>query len=151
MDKALELVNRSDPVLLSPARLVYHLIFADAEFAARFVIRLAEDGEDELVLESLAHFAYDAHRLASAPNFAISLVSDGRFLEELLKSLGTTWLEAQIRSVVELYAKRIEAGEVPKDFLNAHRATLTAAVATLEYAENRAQLEELIQLALYKR
>ena len=151
LDKALELVNRSDPVLLSPARLVYHLIFADAEFAARFVIRLAEDGEDELVLESLAHFAYDAHRLASAPNLAISLVSDGRFLEELLKSLGTTWLEAQIRSVVELYAKRIEAGEVPKDFLNAHRATLTAAVATLEYAENRAQLEELIQLALYKR
>ena len=53
--------------------------------------------------------------------------------------------------MVELFAERVEAGEAPGDFLSAYGATLTAAVATLEDAETRAQLEERIKLAIYKR
>ncbi len=148
---ATELVKTSDPVLLPPARLVYLLIYADPEFAARLVGSLASEGEGELVVEILAHIAYDAPRLDAVPSLPISLAKDGRFLERLLDERGAAWLEAQMGRVVEVYMGRIAEGEAPSDFLEAYRATLFGAVATLEDEGNRNRLRGVIEAVMRTR
>ena len=131
LDVAAAMVTRSDPVLFPPARFVYRLIDADPRFAARLVGRLDDRGEAEVVVESLAHIAYDADRLEAVPGFPISLEQDGRFLESLLEERGTEWLLARTTEAIRLYGARIEQGDVPEDFLRAYKATLGAAIETV--------------------
>ena len=85
LEAAAGLVTQSDSVIFPAARFVYRLIAANPEFAARLVGRLDNRGEDGLVVESLAHFAYDAGRLASVSGLPISLENDGLFLMQLLE------------------------------------------------------------------
>ena len=131
LDTAARLVRDSDAVLFPPARFVYSLINADPDFAATLVAHLDRLGEQELVIESLAHFAYDVDRLAAVPGLPISLENDGRFLAALLEDQGPTWLETRLRDVIELYEPRIARGDLPPDLLDAHRRTLHSAIATL--------------------
>ena len=131
LDVTTELVRGSDPVQAPPARVVYSLIFADPAFAARVVERLDSRGDHALVLESLAHFAYDKARAEANPDLPISLRKDGLFLQALLEDEGSVWLEQQLRAAVALYTARVQADEVPADFLEAYEATLEAAAETL--------------------
>jgi hypothetical protein len=124
-----EIVKRSDELTFPPARFVYSLVYADPEFAAQVVQRLHDDGEGEFVVEALAHIAYDANRLAAVPGLAVSLESDGRFLLKLLNDRGAQWLRDSLAETVRVFEKRVEEGEVPRDFLEAYRDTLDGAVA----------------------
>ena len=144
LDVTSEMVKGSDPVILPPARFVYGLIYADPEFAAQVVKRLDEHDEHALVVEALAHFAYDADRLRAVPGLPISLERDGRFLKRLLEDKGTQWLEAQIGEAVRLYRERVERDEAPGDFLVAYERTLRAAASTLEDSDAGRTLEGLI-------
>ena len=110
-DMATRLVKKNDSVVFPPARFVYRLISADPEFAALLVERLYYQGEDELVMETLTHFAYDADRLAAVPALPISLEKGGRFLESLLEEMGREWLQAQILEAIRVYAGRMEPGD----------------------------------------
>ena len=141
---AAEMVKTSDPVILPPARFVYLLIFDNPEFAAHLVEELSTEGESDLVVEILAHFAYDAPRLDAISSLPISLANNGLFLGKLLDDLGAPWLESQMRLVVEVYSVRIEAGEVCSDFLDAYQGTLSEAVASLEDEKKRAQLGNIL-------
>ena len=131
LEVTMKLVKESDPVTLPPARFVYGLIFADPAFAARVVERLDSDGEDQLVLESLAHLAYDKARVEANPDLPISLSKDGLFLQTLLEDKGPSWLEGKLRVAAELYRGRVQASEVSSDFLEAYRSTLEAAAQTM--------------------
>jgi hypothetical protein len=139
-----EIVKSSDPVTFHPARFVYRLIYADPEFAARLVEHLDVAHEDGLVIEALAHFAYDADRVEAAPELPISLEWDGRFLKKLLEDEGTEWLEDRLGRAVGLYGQRANANAVPDNFLVAYEKTLRAAASGLEDREAGRTLEEMI-------
>ena len=138
------LVKNSDPVVFPPARFVYRLIYAEPELAARVVEQLDRLGEEDMVLEALAHFAYDADRLQAVPGLPISLKRDGRFLRKLLEDAGAQWLESRIAEAVRLYRGRVEENEAPTDFLVAYERTLRRATEQLEDRGTRRALEDII-------
>ena len=148
LDTAARLVRESDTVLFPPARFVYRLIGADPDFAAAIVAHLDRLHEKELVIESLAHFAYDADRLAAVPGLPISLENDGRFLAALLHEKGAGWLEARLRDVVQVYQPRIDRGDLPTDLLDAHRRTLHSAIATLPDGPPKRDLAAIVDAAI---
>ena len=135
LDITSKMVIVSDPVIFPPARFIYRLIYAEPEFAARIVERLDELHLDGLVLEALAHFAYDSDRLQAIPELPISLNRDGRFLKRLMEDTGAEWLEVRIEDVVRLYRQRVQGDEVPGDFLAAYERTLRSAASSLEDEE----------------
>ena len=143
IDLAVQLVRDSDPVLAPPARIIYHLIGADPSLAATLVSALDDRGEQELVTESMAYFAYDKVRSERIPDLPISLTKDGAFLGHLLQRKGGTWLEERLTESVDLFSARAAAGEIDPRFLDEYRATLEAA-AELAPAENSA-LSEIIR------
>ena len=132
LEATLRLVRHSDPVLSPPARIIYRLIHADPVFAAGLVQALAEQGEAELVMESLVYLAYDQTRLERAPELPISLDQDGRFLRALLQKLGSPGLVQRLSEAFSVFASRAATGEVSPDFLTQYQATLKAAAATLQ-------------------
>ena len=145
LEAAAGLVTQSDSVMFPAARFVYRLIAANPEFAARLVGRLDNRGEDGLVVESLAHFAYDAGRLASVSGLPISLENDGLFLMQLLEDKGREWLGAQILEVIQVYTGHIELGDVPEDFLNSYKDTLEAGVAALPEGPSKQELRKMLR------
>ena len=147
LDVTLGLVRASDTVIFPPARFIYRLIYADPEFAARVVLGLDAAGDDDVVVEALAHYAYDSDRLEDFPYQSISLERDARFLESLLKARGEEWLESRIGQAVGLYRQRVEDGEVSDDFLDAYEKTLRAATSALEDGNVRRSLERITRRA----
>ena len=132
LDVTSRMIKVSDRALFPPARFVYRLVHAGPALAARLTALLGDQGEADLVVEILAHFAYDAERLENVPALAISLERDARFLEMLLDARGAEWLEGRIGDVVTVYGRRTAQKEVPSDFLSAYRRTLGEAAATLK-------------------
>jgi len=147
LELTVDLVRRSDPMVLAPARFVYSLISADPAFAARVMERLDRDADERLALECLVHFAYDKARVEANPHLSIDLEKDGLFLQTLLEDKGPGWLGERLRESVELYGGRVRAGVVPPDFLEAYRATLEAAVATLGNVDVSRTLEGIVKSA----
>ena len=142
---AAHLVRGSDPVLFPPARVIYRLIYADSKFAARLTLALADLGEEALVVESLAYFAYDQHRLERVSGLPISLERDGQFLEALLVQRGEEWLTQRLSTAFADFGGRAARGEVSPDFLAQYRATLEAAVASLPGPDSRGKLQTIIE------
>ena len=145
LDIAVEMVRDSDTIVFPPARFVYRLIYAAPEFAARLVERLDELGDHHLVIESLAHFAYDADRLQAIPEARISLHGDGRFLKRLLEERGEEWLGDVVEEAVRLYGQRVESTQVSADFLAAYQRTLKAAASAVDDGPARRALERIIR------
>jgi hypothetical protein len=131
MEITLGLVEKSDPVVLPPARFIYALIFASPLLAAEVVEHLDIPGGKETVLESLASIAYDKARSEANPDLPIDLHNDGIFLQKLSEAKGRSWLAEQLRATVVMYRGRVQAHEAPTDFLEAYRATLDAAAGTV--------------------
>ena len=144
VETTLEIVKTSDPVTFHPTRFVYRLIHADPEFAALLVEHLDAANEDGLVIEALAHFAYDADRVEAIPELPISLERDGRFLKRLLEDKGVEWLEDRIGKAVALYEQRANANVVSDDFLEAYERILRTAASRLEDMEAGRTLEGVI-------
>ncbi|MDA1347327.1 MAG: hypothetical protein O3A47_00415 [Chloroflexi bacterium] len=138
------LVKKSDEVTFPPARFVYRLVHAYPDLAADIVGRLDEQGEDGLVTEALAHFAYDSQRLAQVPGLPIALENDRRFLEALAKEEGSDWLVTNIAGVVRKYRMLAERGDVPSDFVTAYKATLEAAVRSVQGSPKKQELERVV-------
>lgn len=147
LETAVGIVERSDPVTFPPARLVYSLIQADPDLAARLVERLYDRGNVEQTVEALAHFAYDVERLAAVPELAVSLANDGRFLERLLADMGSRWLEEMLLEAIRVYAVRMERGDMPEGFLQAYRSTLEASIATLPEGSSTLELQRIVGLS----
>ena len=142
--EAARIVMRSDSVTFPPARFIYRLMTENPEFAALLVGELSDMGNAELVMESLAHFAYDADRLEAVPGLPISLAADGRFLSELLDSQGPEWLARQIRVVLRVNTIRMAQGDMPGDYIQAYRRTLDASVGTLEEGKSKRTLQQIV-------
>jgi len=151
MSSAVRLVRSSDRVLSPPARIVYRLINADPEWAAQLVVALGESGEEALVRESLAYFAYDKDRLERLPELPISLENDGEFLEALLVDQGPDWLLEGLEAAYALFGDRAAAQEVSDHFPAQYIATLEAAVTTVPYAVTRSELQRLVNQVAKKR
>ena len=147
LETAVGLVLESDPVVSPPARIIYRLINADPELAARLVQALEDLGEDQVVMESLAYFAYDKYRSERVPGLPISLEQDGRFLSSLLREQGPEGLIRRLGEVFQVYGRRSADGQVDAGFLFQYRVTLEAAVALLPDAGTREELERIIALA----
>jgi hypothetical protein len=122
------LVKNSDTVLAPPQRILYRLITADPSLAAELVAAVDQRGEDGLVTESLAYFAYDKARSDKFPQLPISLEQDGAFLWYLMESRGAAWLEERLKRAVDMYRRKAEMGEVDTGFVERFRETLLAAV-----------------------
>ena len=144
LDTTAALVLRSDPVTFPPARFVYRLVHADPTLAADLLQRLDQQGQRELVRDSLAHLAYDAHRAAQFPGLPISLEADGKFLAALLDLQGQDWFTQALTDSVERHQAQITAGDLPPDFLTAYRETLNTAVGSVRDTSARESLESLI-------
>ena len=125
----IRMVRNSDQVLAPPARIIYRLIRADPLLAAKLVIALDQLGERELVLESLAYFAYDKARWEKFPALPISLQRNGAFLGHLVEERGAYWLEERLSVAVKLYRNKVEADEVGPRFLEQYRDTLDTVAA----------------------
>lgn len=147
LDTAVGLVLESDPVVSPPARIIYRLINADPVLAARLVQALEDLGEVEVVMESLAYFAYDKSRSERVPGLPISLEHDGRFLSSLLREQGSEWLIQRLSEVFQVYGRRSADGQVDSGFLIQYRESLEAAVALLPDDGAKAELERIIALA----
>ena len=130
IDTALDLVEASDPVLSPPPRIIYRMIFADPSLAAMLVDGLDQRGETELVVDSLAYFAYDKIRSDRFPGLPISLEQDGAFLQDLLDLKGEVWLAHRLGTAVETFRSKAKTGEIAPQFLAQFRQTLDAATAT---------------------
>ena len=141
LDTTATLVLRSDPVTFPPARFVYRLVHADPTLAAELLTLLDQQGHRALVLDSLAHLAYDARRAAQFP---ISLEADGQFLAALLELHGSEWLKQALADSVERYQAQVTAGDLPPDFLTAYRQTLNTAAESLSDASSKETLQRLI-------
>ncbi len=144
METTLDLVLESGPVRVPPARLIYWISYFDADFAADIVSGLRARGEDEVVYESLAYFAYDLERSREYPNQRISLDQDGEFLLGLLKRNGAWRLSRMMNGAIEKYRIEVLMGNVDGDFLNAYGETLREAVSTISGARDRVLLERVI-------
>ena len=147
LDTAVGLVLESDPVVSPPARIIYRLINADPVLAARLVQALEDLGEVEVVMESLAYFAYDKSRSERVPGLPISLEHDGRFLSSLLREQGSEWLIQRLSEVFQVYGRRSADGQVDSGFLIQYRESLEAAVALLPDDGAKEELERIIALA----
>ena len=147
LETAVGLVLESDPVVSPPARIIYRLINADPVLAARLVQALEDLGENQVVMESLAYFAYDKYRSERVPGLPISLEQDGRFLSSLLREQGSELLTRRLGEVFQVYGRRSADGQVDAGFLFQYRETLEAAVALLPDAGTREELERIIALA----
>ena len=145
LDEAASIVIDSDAVVFPPQRFVYRLIPEDPALAALLVGRLYDQGERDLGLESLAHFAYDADRLEAVPGLPISLAANGRFLARLLKDRGPQWLEARLDEVVRAYTLRVEQRDAPPDFLAAYGRTLDLSVSKLSEGPDKRALAGVIE------
>ena len=141
-----ELVENSDAVIAPPARIIYRLIKADPPLAATLVIALENRGQNGMVAESLAYFAYDKAKAEIYPQLPISLSQDGAFLNSLLEQRGAEWLQARLVEVVALYRVRAANDEVAPDFLIRYRETLEAAADTLGL-EAKGRLAGIIRTA----
>ena len=130
IDTALDLVEASDPVLSPPPRIIYRMILADPSLAAMLVDGLDQRGETELVVDSLAYFAYDKIRSDRFPGLPISLEQDGAFLQDLLDLKGEVWLADRLGTAVETFRSKARSGEISPHFLAQFRQTLDAAAAT---------------------
>jgi hypothetical protein len=150
LDAALRLVRDSDAVLSPPARIIYRLVYADPALAARLVRALDAMGEAELVVESLAYFAYDWTRAEQAPGLAISLEQDGAFLGAVLGRLGAEGLARRLEETFAVFEGRVASGQAPDDFLSQYRATLEAAAATVPGGAVRDELQKTIERVVQK-
>jgi hypothetical protein len=144
LDAALRLVKGSDPVLSPPARIIYRLIYADPALAAGLVQALDEMGETELVVESLAYFAYDRMRADVAPGLSISMERDGEFLRAILGLMGVHWLDRRLGDTFAVFGGRVAAGQAPANFLSQYRATLETAAATIADDTVRGEVQQTI-------
>ena len=108
IETAMRIVKGSDPVLAPPERIIYRLIYSDPALAARLVDGFDRRGDDEIVVASLAYFAYDKSRSEKFPALPISLEQDGMFLEQLLSAKGEAWLVEKVRTAVQVYQSRAE-------------------------------------------
>ena len=144
IETTLDLVLESGPVRVPPARLIYWISYFDADFTAEIVSGLGARGEDEVVYESVAYFAYDLERSREYPNQRISLERDGEFLLGLLRRNGAWRLSRMMNGAIEKYRIEVLMGNVDGDFLNAYRETLREAVSTVSGARDRALLERVI-------
>ena len=142
--EAARLVANPKGYARGPQGIIYGLINVDPEFAARLVEELEELGERSLVVEAVAHFAYDAARLDTVPGLPISLEKDGLFLKKLMEDRGAEWLEEQLGEAISLYRQRVQRNESPGDFLEAYRTTLTAAASNLEDRQTGRTISEMI-------
>jgi len=146
-EATLSMVEKGDPVVSPPARIMYRLIQTDPDLASSLVLALEERGRVGLVVASLAYIAYDQDRAKRLPGLAISLEQDGRFLEALLRAQGPDWLARQLGQAFSTYDGRADSGQVSADFRPQFRATLEAAAATLASATARAELQEIFARA----
>lgn len=147
LDITVKLVGDSDAIMFPPARFIYRLIYVEPEFAATVVKRLDRRAKHGLVIEALAHFAYDADRLQALQTLPISLKRDGQFLSKLMEDMGGQWLSDRIGQAVGVYRQRAKDEEVPGDFLAAYEKTLKGAVSTLQDGKLRRELREVIDRA----
>ncbi len=128
---SIELIRYSDKIVAPSARIIYRLVQANPDFAADMIVALDRAGEQDIVVEALAYFAYDKARSEKYPKLPISLSRDGAFLESLMERQGAEWLQTRLGESAELYRLRESAGEVTPDFLERYRQTLEAAADTL--------------------
>ena len=145
LEMTLNLVLESEPVRTPPARLIYQIMYFDAGFAAEIVSGLGRRGEVEVVMESLAYFAYDLERSREYPEQNISLEQDGEFLSGLVEREGAWWLSKMLRGAVEKYRHEALIGDVDGEFPEAFRETLGAAVATVEDVRDSGLIERAIE------
>ena len=144
IETTLGLVLESGPVRVPPARLIYWIAYFEADFAAEIVSGLGARGEDEVVYESVAYFAYDLERSREYPNQRISLERDGEFLLGLLSRNGAWRLSRMMNGAIEKYRMEVWMGNVDGDFLDAYGETLLEAVSTISGAKDRVLMERVI-------
>ncbi len=147
LQTTLDLVLESGPVRTPPARLIYQIAYFDVDFAAEIVSGLGRRGEDEVVQESLAYFAYDLERSRDYPEQRISLEKDGEFLSGLMERNGSWWLIRMLAGAVEKYGREVSMGNVDRDFLEAFKETLGAAVTTIEGPWEKERLGRVVEEA----
>lgn len=144
LEASARLIKDSDLVLFPPARVIYRLIYADPELAARLTIALEELGATDLVIESLAHFAYDKSRSEQVSGLPISLEKDGKFLGSLLEQQGAEWLAQRLEETFKEFDKRASRGDISSDFLGQYYFTLKVSGNTLPNDAARKGLQEII-------
>jgi hypothetical protein len=130
----------------TPQRLVHAIIGQDPLLAARLVTRL-ESRSPSAVREALIYFAYDSYRKARLPSLEVSPEKDGLFLLALAELRGEQWVIRTMGEAIATYDESAREGTVPPDFLQAHRATLTAAAEQLDDPDAQARLRSIARAA----
>ena len=128
--------------------MVHGLIPVDPDLAAAIVSEMDRRGLRENVVESVMVLAYDADRLRTFPGLDLSIEDDARYLARLLADRGEDWLQMRMTEGVAVYRQRMERQDVPPDFLEGYRRTLTEVLSSLGESELRRSLEGILSRVL---
>ena len=132
----------------APQHTVHQLIQADAALAARVVEELERQGRDDLVVESVIVFAFDAIRIQSTPSAALSLEADGEFLLQLAELKGADWLTDRMAAAIGKYQREVAQHQIDATFIDEYRATLLEIVNREEKNGDSEGLRRIIDEAL---
>ena len=144
LETTLDLVLESGPVSVPPARLIYQISYFDPNLAADVITGLQNRGEDDVVHEALAYFAYDLERFWEYPDQRISLRRNGELLSGLLARNGSWRLSRMLGGAVDKFQLELLLGNVDHDFLKAYEETLRASAGTTSEERVQAILARVI-------
>ena len=100
------------------------MVFFDPQLAAVLVKQLDDLGREDIVMESLIVFAFDARRIRENPSLQISIENDRSCVEHLIDLMGKSRVESLMKRAVDKYQIQVNAGRIDPQFVSAYRETL---------------------------
>ena len=108
----------------TPQGMIHRMVFFDPQLAAVLVKQLEDLGREDIVMESLVVFAFDARRIRENPSLQISIENDRSCVEHLIDLMGKSRVESLIKRAVDKYQIQVNAGRIDPQFVSAYRETL---------------------------
>ncbi len=124
---ATSLVATQNGCYASPAAAIHRLAYYSPGLAARIVLELWRSGDEGIVSEALAHFAFDFYWLDRLPGSPLSAEAFASLAENLAEAQGWPWVEEHSRDAMSRYAALAQTGEYDPYFLSAFALSLEAA------------------------
>ena len=147
MERSSTVVSEVEGYAYAPQHIVHALIPVDPDVAARLVIHMDDQGRQDIAIESLIVFAFDAARSRTNPLLGLSLEKDRIFLERLLEIQGRSWLSRNVALAVAKYRQDVVWRRIDPRFIEEYAITLRAMIRTQPNADKRVILESVLDEA----
>jgi hypothetical protein len=131
----------------TPPGVVHRLISVDPALASSVVVQMDAQGRNDIAIESLIVFAFDAARSRANPTLGLSLERDREFLEHLIEEQGLEWVQRHVALAIARYQRYVETGRIDQRFIQEYAATLRAMIGTQPDPDKQAVLVRVLDQA----